>query len=1191
MRGSKAALRATVTAPYNCFMATTSGERRIVSVLVLDVAESTSIAETLGPERSKFLFDEVVALMREEVERFGGTVAQLTGDGVLALFGAPFAHEDDSERAVRSALAIRAAVYRYSEEIGRAYGIELRVRAAVNTGPVVVPEASGPPELLYNALGDTVNVASRLQAFGDLVVGLETSRQIEDRFVLEPLGELELKGKSLPTAAFQVRGERETQAEEELSTHFVGRKAELAALEDVLDDLVDGRGAVVVVTGEPGIGKSRLKSEARDRFVDRVRFLEGHAVSYGAELPYWPFRELLRDWLGLGVSDVEARVRLELRTGLARVLGPEADDAYPFLGALLGLSMEPEVDRRLRELSHDSVQQQTYDAFYRLVCALSQEMPLCLVLEDLHWADEATTDLLEQLLPATDEAVAILISYRPEGEHLALDLGDRARRRFRHRFVELELSPLPGEAAKELAVASARAELPEDVKAVLVERSGGNPFFLEEALRDLIERGVLRRRNGNFELAGGADAAVPILVQEALQARLDRLPQATREVLTTAAVIGRSFGLPLLERLIPSDDLRSSLSELQRLELIIEERRRPTSEYRFRHGLVQEVAYRRLVGARQRALHLAVAEAVEELHSGSAEEVYGVLARHYSEADEPSRAAHYLLKAGDAARTLGAEQEALDMYDRALAFLERTGDEQTAYETLLKVALTQHLSFQFDDASDTYRRAFARHVPELRLEPTELISTVVISGDRIFVPGLGYDEVNWDLCRNLFRGLLAIGRDYVIRPDLAESIEIRDRGRHYRFRLRPDGSWSDGTPVTAADFAYTWTQMREEQVLTAFLLDDVTDVEATDELTLEVTLHEPRSYFLYLLAQPAFFPWPRHLHEKSGRNWHEIVPLVGNGPFVLSEQRDDELLLTASPTWRGPRGNVDRVRFIYANDIADASARWREGQVELLEHIHSKTTLENSRSTVFFSPPQMSAYYLGFNATRPPLDDVRVRRAIAHAVDRAAIIEQADLRGDPSGTGGFIPPTLPAHSHRIAPPFNPEQARQLLAEGGQTSRRRRIPPIIIVAPSAFGSLAPLVEQLSKIGVDATVRQVPYAEMMNAVPTADATVWGWHADYPDPDGMMNGILEILPYSEEFDVVRRLLEKARSLRDRDERLRLYRDADQLLVADRVGIVPLAYGREATYHRPWIQGFWATSVSTATYADVVVDRQART
>lgn len=1155
-----------------------------MSVLVVDVADSTAIAERLGPERSKFLFDELVGVMREEVERFGGTVAQLTGDGTLALFGAPIAHEDDSERAVRAALAIRDAVGRYAQQVGPAYDIELRVRAAVNTGPVVVPATEAPPELLYNALGDTVNVAARLQAHGELVVSSETARQLGERFVLEPLGELELKGRSAPTAAYQVCGERETPSQEAVATPLVGRESELAVLERVFVELVDGRGAVVVLTGEPGIGKSRLKSEARERFRDQVRFLEGHAVSYGVEIPYWPLRELLRNWLGLGVSDVEARVRLELRAGLAGVLGADADDAYPFLATLLGLPLDADLERRLRELSRDSVQQQTFDALYRVVCALSQERPVCLVLEDLHWADEATTELLEELLAATDEAVVVLLSFRSEGEHAALDLADRARRRFRHRFVEMALSPLAAEAARELAVASAHAELPDEVKAVLADRSGGNPFFLEEALRDLVERGVLRRRNGRYELAAEGEVTVPLLVQEALQARFDRLAPATREVATTAAVIGRSFGQPLLERLVAARDLRPALSELQRQELIVEERRRPAPEYRFRHGLVQEVAYRRLVDTQRRALHLAVGKALEELHRDSLEEIYGVLARHYSEADDAERAAEYLLKAADAARTIGAEQEALDLYGRALAFMERTGDEQHARETLLKVALTQHLAFDFATASETYGRAFARAAPATqRLEPTETVTTMVLIGDRTFAPGHASDDVAWDICRNLFRGLLAIGPGYEILPDLAGSFEIDARGLRYRFHLRDDIFWSDGVPVGAHDFVFTWTRMREDEVATAFHLDDVAHVSALDESTLDVVLGEPRSYFLYLLAQPPFFPWPRHVYEEHGANWHKFEPLVGNGPFVLGEQDANRIVLRASPTWRGARGNVERVWFTYAKDAGQAAARWREGGVDLLEHFHSKTLLEHQPSTLALSPPQMLTLFLGLNATRPPFDDVDVRRAVAHAVDRATVVEQWDARADAAVTGGFIPPALPAHSHRIALPFDVGRAAELLASAGHADGRG-IPAVTLVAPAAFGSLAPLADQLAAVGVATDVRQVAYDEMSDGVERADAFVWGWNADYPDPAGMMT-LFDAFPQLERHDDVRRLLERGRSVRSRDERLRLYREADRLWVAERAAVIPLAYGRDVNFGRPWIDGFWKNAVSGATYADLVV------
>jgi adenylate cyclase len=246
-------------------MSVTAGERRVVSVLVADIAGSTPIAEKLGPERYKFLFDEIVRSMREEVERFDGTVAQLTGDGLLALFGAPTAHEDDSERAVRAALAIREAIGRYGADVGSAYGIELAARVAVNTGPVVIPAADAPPHELYNALGETVTVAARLQTAGDLVVGPATAQQVSALFELEELGDLELKGKSKTVAAFRVVSVREG-APAPLEPAFVGRHRELEVLSGVFDRLIEGTGAIVSIDGEPGIGKSRIVARRERAF-------------------------------------------------------------------------------------------------------------------------------------------------------------------------------------------------------------------------------------------------------------------------------------------------------------------------------------------------------------------------------------------------------------------------------------------------------------------------------------------------------------------------------------------------------------------------------------------------------------------------------------------------------------------------------------------------------------------------------------------------------------------------------------------------------------------------------------------------------------------------------------------------------------------------------------------------------------
>jgi peptide/nickel transport system substrate-binding protein len=277
------------------------------------------------------------------------------------------------------------------------------------------------------------------------------------------------------------------------------------------------------------------------------------------------------------------------------------------------------------------------------------------------------------------------------------------------------------------------------------------------------------------------------------------------------------------------------------------------------------------------------------------------------------------------------------------------------------------------------------------------------------------------------------------------------------------------------------------------------------------------------------------------------------------------------------------VRIVFAEATLDVATRWRNGEADVLDHFHGKETLEAAGSV--FVPPQMLTLYLGFNATRPPFDQPLVRRAVAHAIDRTAIVEAWDARADPAGTGGLIGPTLPAHSPRAAPPFDLDRARELLAEAGHAAGLD-VPTLDIVSPSPFGSLAPLVDQLTAIGIEATLRTETFAEMLTAAGTADAFVWGWIADYPDPAGMMT-LFEMFPYLDQDDGVRQLLQRARALRDRDERLRVYREADRLWVGERAALVPLAYGRDASYARPWIDGVWKNAVTGAGFADFVVRR----
>ena len=347
-------------------MAVVAGERRIVTVLFADIVGSTAISEQLGAERFSLLMDEVLRVMSAQVERFEGTVVQFIGDELYALFGAPRSHEDDSERAVRSALAIQRALEQYAEEVRAAYGIDLAVRIAINTGPVVIrPEGEDP----YNAMGDTVNVAARIQklvAGGEIIVGRSTKVQVEGCFELEPLGDQELRGIADPVETFRVLGILEDSPQEELSP-LVGRDFELSVLDRAVESLVDGRGTIVTIVGEPGIGKSRLVAEVRRRHHEQVRFVEGRAVSYAQTFPYWPTRDLLREWLGLGATAPEARVRLELKAELAHLFGAEAEGVYPFLASLLGIALEPDAADRLHELSRESLRRETFEVFNELV--------------------------------------------------------------------------------------------------------------------------------------------------------------------------------------------------------------------------------------------------------------------------------------------------------------------------------------------------------------------------------------------------------------------------------------------------------------------------------------------------------------------------------------------------------------------------------------------------------------------------------------------------------------------------------------------------------------------------------------------------------------------------------------------------------------------------------------------------------
>ncbi len=1170
-------------------MAGTDGERRVVAVLMADIAGSTAIGEALGPERSKYLFDEVMRLMAAEVERYGGTVAQLAGDGLLALFGAPVAHEDDSERAVRAGVGIQRALERYGADVREAYDIEIQARVAVNTGPVVVSPGEGDASR-YNALGDTVNVTARLQGLageGDVLLGPQTAVQVRSSFELEELGPATLRGRTEPIDRYQVLREVEHGPTAQEGA-LVGRDSELSLVRDALERLADGIGAIVAVTGEAGIGKSRLLAEAAAPLCDRVLVLEGRGLSYAQEFPYAPVRELLRDWLGAGATTSEARVRLDLKAAL-QPLFADPDDVYPFLAGLLGLTPDTQTAARLRELNPETVHTRSAHAVEDLICALAREQPVLLVFEDLHWADEPTLDLLEDLLELTEsDPVGLVLLYRADREAGSWRIGERARQRYPHRHRELELRPLAADSTRALVRELADGDVPEPVAAIISERSGGNPLFAGEALRDVVERGSMWHGEAGWQLAvDPAALEVPPLVQGVLQARLDRLEPGAREVTAVASVIGRRFAIPLLERLLDPHGLASALTDLQRLELIVEERRRPYPEYRFRHGLVQEAAYATLTDARRRELHGRVAAALEALAGDDpSPRTFAQLARHYTAADDAGKAADYLIRAGDEARALSADPEAIGHYRRAREFLSRLGDDRRSRETLFKIALVHHLAFDFAGAERAYDEAFACKVePVSRPELCERLTTVMFPPGPV-APGLVYVADTSALTQHLFRGLLIVDRELNVMPSLAENFRVSSDGTTYLFQLHDDARWSDGEPLTAHDFVYTWEQARGLSASTAFLFADMAEANALDDHTLEVVLREPRNYFPYVLASTPAYPWPRHVCAEAGEAWHEQVPLVSSGPFVLTARDGTELVLEANPLWHGARGNVAQITIRLRDRVDGFEELWNDPGIDVLASARPMPS-ESDAGTVD-TAPVLGSTVVGMRADRPAVSDPRVRRAIAAAAaELGADAERFGLGFRSPGRGGILPPAMPGHTYNLPVQPSMEEARALLADaghgGGDGLPRLKILAALGVAPQVKA----LVEKLGQLGLEA---EIVWSDPEVCVSGRDCDLWltTWFADFPDPEGVFRGLIGDPkdPWLNDPEV-QALLERARASRDRDERLRLYAELDRRLVADEATMVPVAYSRAAILRRPWVHGVWANALTPLHLDGAVVER----
>ncbi|HZR80504.1 MAG TPA: AAA family ATPase [Candidatus Binatia bacterium] len=633
------------------------GERKRVTVLFADIERSMELAEQVGAEEWHRLLDRFFAILAEGVHRFEGTINQFTGDGVMALFGAPIAHEDHARRACHAALHLADGLRRYGEELKRTLGLGFSVRMGMNSGEVVVGAIGDDLRMDYTAQGHTVGLAARMQQLAGperTYLTEHTAALVSGWFRLRDLGSFAVKGAREPVRAYELEGVGPIRTRLDASrargfARFVGRAEETRELEAALADAIAGAGRVVGVVAQAGVGKSRLCWEFLEACRARgIRCTEGHALPHGRMIPFLPWVAQLRSEFGIGDDDSDDAARDRI-AGRALRLDEGLADSLPILFELLGVR---EPDRPSPPMDPEARQRRLVEIVQRLLRARSRREPAVLLFEDLHWMDGGSEALLAALVAAVPETrTLVVVTLRPEVRAPWMD-GPGYR--------QISLRPLgPEGMAQLLGGILGRDPSLADLADRIRERAGGNPLFIEEVVQSLREAGVLVGVQGAYRLVKPVDALdIPPSVHAILAARIDRLAEREKAVLQTAAVIGTSFSEPVLERVVgvAPEELREVLGELVAGELIRAERPLPHAEYAFRHALTQEVAYRAQLADRRALTHGRVARAIEEVHVGKLDERAALLAHHHEAAGDHVDAARWSRRAARFVRSADLAQ-------------------------------------------------------------------------------------------------------------------------------------------------------------------------------------------------------------------------------------------------------------------------------------------------------------------------------------------------------------------------------------------------------------------------------------------------------------------------------------------------------------------------------------------------------
>jgi ABC-type oligopeptide transport system substrate-binding subunit len=1002
--------------------------------------------------------------------------------------------------------------------------------------------------------------------------------------------------------------------EEQLSTldrivrgRMIGREAEFEKARELWHSAAEGTGQILLISGEPGVGKTRLLREIITQSEVMGAQVLGSASYAEGGPPYSPFKQILREVLPKASQNGFNLPETVIADLLSLV--PEFRAQYP------DIPQNPSEDPQ-------SDQHRLFESFFVFLAAISQHTPLLVYLDDAHWSDSGSLSLFRHLgRQMGSQPIMLLATYREveldEARPLQEVLLDLSRE---PQTTRIKLNRLTLSQTEDLLASFFQDEItPEFLKGIYAETEG-NPFFVEEVCKALVESGKLYYEDGSWHRPDMDELGIPQSVRVAIQSRVGRLSPETQKLLNQAAVLGREFEFEALVVAAESDEdaVIVALEEADQAQLIEERSENGQIILTFSHALVPSTLVEGLRILQRRQLHKRAAAALKERDP----ENYTAIGTHLLEAGKTEEGVDYLLLAGDQARSLFAHQEAINHYLQALDYAKETEDYGRAARTLMKLGIAYHNAFQFEESRQAYEQGFiywqragkGRTREELPTAPHAL--RVASIPPPTLDPGYVDDTTSSLFVNQLFSGLIELAPDLSVVPDVARSWDVLDEGREYHFHLREDVRWSDDMPVTAADFEFAWKRALNPDLdspASKYLLDirgaaeysrtggsaEEVGIRAPDDHTLIVELERPTGYFLQLLEVGAFQPVPKHAVLAYGENWTDPDKIVTNGPFLLQTWDEKGVTLERNPNYHGRfEGNVAEINLNFLKESDDEGYLYRlydENRIDV-QFFGNLSPEDQDRSRQshaddYLTAPVLGIFYLGFDVSRPPFNDERVRKAFALSIDREELAE-ISLRGYYApATDSMVPPGLPGHSSEVAIPFDPVAAKRLLDEAGY-SDAGKFPEIECLCSdySAAALVGQYVGSQWQRNLDLAVewQSMEWSSYLKRLIERLPNVWmmGWGADYPDPDNffrlaIMDRAASVWENADYFELV----EQARRSLDHAERMQLYEQAQNVLTEE-VPVLPLLYHRGHLLLKPWITEYPISPMRWDHWKDVVIE-----